>query len=173
MWSNLTKKDRNRVKLLEDKIKKIDVQYLEIQKTLEHLEMLSQEYNSISKQLDNKITKMLRIAEVQTVCSKESKDEIGRCHKNIELLERQVSLLKDVLVKADYNIENHNHLIVDSVNDMQKVALELRNGEAINKLNRKLEDVFQEISLLDQTTRLFLVGSVIDSMEKTIKDYEK
>ena len=173
MGSNLTKKDRNHVNLLEDNIKKIDVQNLEIQKTLEHLEMLSQEYNNISKQLDNKITEMLRIVEDQMTRSKELKDEIGRCQKNIELLERRVSLLKDVLVKADYKIENHNHLIVDSVSDMQKVALELRNGEAINKLNRKLEDVFQEISLLDQTTRLFLVGSVIDSMEKTIKDYEK
>lgn len=80
---------------------------------------------------------------------------------------------KDVIFSLDEiktNIENHNHLILDSVNDMRKVALDLRDDDTTKKLNAKLENVLQEISLLDQSTRLILLKSVIDSIEDATKD---
>ena len=68
------------------------------------------------------------------------------------------------------NIENHNQLVLNSVKDMQKAALDLRDNETTKKLNAKLENVLQEISLLDQSTRLILLKSVIDSIENATKD---
>ena len=80
---------------------------------------------------------------------------------------------KDAMISLDViksNIEKHNQLILNSVKDMQKATLDLRDNETTKKLHAKLENVLQEISLLDQSTRLILLKSVIDSIEDATKD---
>ena len=217
MWSNLSRKDRKRFSLVDEEFKRIALRNRDTQRKVEYLEKQNQSCIVELGKLDSKITEILRNIQIQITGNEKLKEEIDRCHKCMELVEQQISLLNDNLSKTNNRIadsfscnrkalekthrvlvqdvlpdvtdlhsntknvmfsldeiktkiENHNHLILDSVNDMRKVALDLRDNDTTKKLNVKLENVLQEISLLDQSTRLILLKSVIDSIEYATKD---
>ena len=217
MWSNLNRKDRKHFSLLDEEFERLAFQNQDIDRKVEYLEKQNQLCIDELRKLDSKISEMLQNIQIQIKGNENLKEEINRCHKSIELVRQQVSLLNENLAKTDTriaesfscnvkasektrqvllqdilpnvtamhsntkdtmisldeiksNIDKHNELIYNSVKDIQKAALDLRDNEVTKKLNAKLENVLQEISVLDQSTRLILLKSVIDSIENTAKD---
>ena len=217
MWSNLNRKDRKHFSLVDEEFERIAFRNQEIERKVECLEKHNQLCIDELRKLDSKILETLQNVQIQISGNEKLKEEIDRCHKCMELVKQQVSLLNKNLAKTDNriaesfscnvksnettrqvllqdilpnvtamhrntsdamvslneiksNIENHNQLVLNSVKDMQKAALDLRDNETTKKSNAKLENVLQEISLLDQSTRLILLKSVIDSIENAAKD---
>lgn len=216
MWSNLNRKDRKHFSLVDEEFERIAFRNQDIERKVECLEKHNQLCIGELRKLDSKISETLQNVQIQITGNEKLKEEIDRCHKCMELVKQQVSLLNENLAKTDNrisesfscnvkssektrqvllqdilpnvtamysntknamvsldviksNIEKHNQLILNSVKDMQKATLDLRDNETTKKLHAKLENVLQEISLLDQSTRLILLKSVIDSIEDATK----
>ena len=217
MWSNLNRKDRRHLTLVDRGFVEIALQNQEMKKKIEFLVQQNYSLSDELSKLDSKTTEILQNLQAQITGNKELKEEICKSQKSMELILQQVSLLRNNLVETEKNlatkfagnlavaeksemvllqdilpnvtaignnaknamatldeikskIEHHNQLIYNTAADMQKVAIDLRNDETANKLSAKLENVLQEIGLLDQSTRLILMKSVLDSIENASKD---